>query len=221
MSQAIIETRDLKKDYEGGQIQALRGVDFSVGMGEFVSVMGPSGCGKSTLLNLIGAIDRPTSGEVLFEGTPLSTIKDLSPFRSEKVGFIFQAFFLIPTLSAVENVEIPMFENSRSTKERRKRALELLDQMGLGERAHLVPTKLSGGERQRVAIARSLANDPAILLADEPTGNLDSKTASGIIELIKDINENQGMTIIIVTHDQLVSSAAHRRVQMLDGQIVK
>ena len=221
MANAIIETLGLEKDFEGGRIAALRGINLAVRQGEFVSIMGPSGSGKSTLLNLIGAIDRPTSGEVLFNNVPLFQINNLSRFRSKKVGFIFQAFFLIPTLTAVENVEIPMFENSRSAKERRERALELLEQMGLAERAHLLPTKLSGGERQRVAIARSLANEPAILLADEPTGNLDSSTAAAIIQLLQEINQKQGMTIIMVTHDAQVASAAHRTVQMLDGQIVE
>lgn len=219
MNELIIEARNLKKDYEGGHIAALRGVDLSVRKGEFVSIMGPSGCGKSTLLNLIGAIDRPTSGEVIFQGSSLSHIKDLSRFRSENVGFIFQAFFLIPTLTAVENVEVPMFENSHSGKSRRERALHLLELMGLVDRAYLVPTKLSGGERQRVAIARSLANKPDVLLADEPTGNLDSVTASGIIKLLQEINTNQEMTIIIVTHDNTVSLATHRKVNMLDGKI--
>jgi len=221
MPEAIIATHDLKKDYEGGRIRALRGVDLSVQTGEFVSIMGPSGCGKSTLLNLIGAIDQPTSGDVLFEGNALSTNKDLSRFRSEKVGFIFQAFFLIPTLTAVENVEIPMFENTGSAKKRRERALWLLEQVGLEERTHLIPGKLSGGERQRVAIARSLANAPSILLADEPTGNLDSSTTSDILELLREINTNQSMTMIVVTHDAQVSSAAHRRIRMLDGRIVR
>jgi len=220
MNKIIVETRELRKDYEGGQISALRGVDLAVGEGELVSIMGQSGSGKSTLLNLIGAIDRPTSGEVLFEGAPLSQIEDLSLFRSEKVGFIFQSFFLLPTLTAAENVELPMFETPLSRRERRERALRLLDQTGLSERSHLPPTKLSGGERQRVAIARSLANEPALLLADEPTGNLDSSTAAAIIRLLQEINETQGMAIIMVTHDAQVASAGHRTVQMLDGRIV-
>jgi putative ABC transport system ATP-binding protein len=217
---ALIVARELTKKYEGGRVRALRGVSLSVRRGEALCVMGPSGCGKSTLLHILGGMDRPTSGEVFFDGQALDGIADLARFRRERVGFVFQSFNLLPTLSAVENVEIPMLETRRSSSERRRRALELLDRVGLGGFAHRLPPDLSGGERQRVAIARSLANDPEAIFADEPTGNLDSSFAANVLELLREINRRQGTTVVIVTHDDRVSMTADRALHMLDGRIV-
>jgi putative ABC transport system ATP-binding protein len=182
--------------------------------------MGPSGCGKSTLLHILGGMDRPTSGEVFFDGQALDRIADLARFRRERVGFVFQSFNLLPTLSAVENVEIPMLETRRSNSERCRRALDLLDRVGLGGCAHRIPSDLSGGERQRVAIARSLANDPEVIFADEPTGNLDSSFTATVLELLREINRRQGTTVVIVTHDDRVPGIADRTLHMLDGRIV-
>ncbi|MBE3133846.1 MAG: ABC transporter ATP-binding protein, partial [Acidobacteria bacterium] len=199
----------------------LRGVSFAVTAGEFVSVMGPSGSGKSTLLHLIGALDTPSAGDIWFLGQNLRTMRDLAAFRARKIGFVFQAFHLLPTLTAIENVQVPMFEMGWPRRERRRRAAELLESVGLGHRLHHRPSTLSGGERQRVAIARSLANGPAVLLADEPTGNLDSASAGVVIDLLRAIHRDRRMTIIVVTHDPNVAAAAERTVQMRDGQIVE
>jgi putative ABC transport system ATP-binding protein len=219
MNEIILKAENLVKEYEEGRVKALRGVNFEVKRGEFVAIMGPSGCGKSTLLNMLGALDRPTSGDVIIDGERVSQAKSLDEIRLKKIGFIFQAFYLIPTLTALENVQIPMIEVGLPRKERLKRAMELLKIVGLEERVNQIPSKLSGGERQRVAIARSLANSPSILLADEPTGNLDSKSSEQIITLLKEINKKRGMTIVLVTHDQNVASYADRIVKMKDGII--
>ncbi len=175
MADCLLEARGVTKSYDDGRIQALRGVDLQVSSGEFVSISGPSGSGKSTLLQLLSGLDTPTEGEVLFKGARLATAVDLDRYRSHSVGFVFQAFNLLPTLTAVENVQIPMFEGSLTSAQRRERAELLLHEMGMDHRLHQYPNQLSAGERQRVAIARSLANDPEILFADEPTGNLDSE----------------------------------------------
>jgi ABC-type lipoprotein export system ATPase subunit len=190
-----------------------------VNAGEFVAIVGPSGSGKSTLLNLLGALDRPTRGEVVVHGAPLSKVRNLDRFRSQTIGFIFQMHNLIPTLTALENVEVPMVETKLSGRKRRERAKELLRLVGLDKRMHYLPNKMSGGERQRVAIARALANRPAILLADEPTGNLDSKTTAEIMALLSDLNQTQGTTLIVVTHNALVARAARRIITLRDGQI--
>ena len=188
--------------------------------GEFVSIIGPSGSGKSTLLNMLGALDVPDSGSINVAGHDLNTSKKLNEFRGESIGFIFQLHNLIPNISVVENIEIPMFTQKMSSKEMRSRALKLLDDVGLKDKADIKPNKLSGGERQRVAIARALANEPSIILADEPTGSLDSKTSSKILKLLIDLHEDKNVTLIIVTHDMDVAKLADRVIEVLDGEII-
>jgi ABC-type lipoprotein export system ATPase subunit len=205
---------------DGAKVRALDGVNLLVGRGELVSVMGPSGSGKSTLLNMVGALDRPTSGQVIVDGQDLATVKDLDRFRARAVGFIFQLHNLIPTLTTLENVEVPMMGQPIHARARRTRAMELLGLVGLGDRQDFLPTQLSGGERQRVAIARALANEPAIVLADEPTGNLDSQSGADVMAVLQELNRTQGMTIIVVTHDQAVARTTQRRVTLQDGRIV-
>jgi len=221
---SVVETINLRKTYMLGKVpvNALQGVNLKVEKGDFLAILGPSGSGKSTLLNMIGALDKPTEGKVFIEGVDVSTLNDneLADLRRE-IGFVFQFFNLIPRLTAKGNVELPMAIPGLGRDERRKRAEELLETVGLKERVDHKPSELSGGERQRVAIARALANDPKFLLMDEPTGNIDSKTANEIIELIKRLNEEKGVTIIIVTHDQQITSQTKRTVQMLDGLIIK
>jgi putative ABC transport system ATP-binding protein len=217
----IIIVNELTKHYEDGRVQALRGVTFSIRKGELVAIMGPSGSGKSTLLHLIGGLDIPSSGQIIVNGQDISVIKALDDYRSKTIGFIFQAFYLMPALTALENVQIPMFEKKLTPWKRRKKAKSLLELVGLKERVNHYPSQLSGGERQRVAIARSLANDPEILLADEPTGNLDSRTAVTIIELIKRINRERGLTVIIVTHDENIANQCARTIRLLDGKLVE
>jgi ABC-type lipoprotein export system ATPase subunit len=216
----LVEARGLTRIFDEGRIQALRGVDFRIREGEFVAVVGPSGCGKSTLLQLLGALDRPSDGEVLFRGRPMGGLPDAPAFRARTLGFIFQSFHLLPTLTAVENVQLPMFEMPWSGVERRERAAGLLASVGLQDRLHHLPRTLSGGERQRVAIARSLANEPQLLLADEPTGNLDSESAGRVLDLLGEIHENRGRTLVVVTHDARVAARAGRTLSMFDGRIV-
>lgn len=220
---SIIETINLKKMYMLGNVpvHALQGVNLIVESGDFLTILGPSGSGKSTLLNMIGALDKPTEGKVFIEGVDISNLRDngLADLRCG-IGFVFQFFNLIPRLTACKNVELPMIISNLNKVERRKRAEELLETVGLKERISHKPAELSGGERQRVAIARALANNPNFLLMDEPTGNIDSKTAYDIIELIKTLNEKSGVTIIIVTHDHSIAKKTKRTVQMLDGLIV-
>lgn len=215
----IIKIRNVKKSYENGKIKALDGVNLEIKRGEFVSIIGPSGSGKSTLLNMLGALDLPDEGEIHAAGYNLTETKNLNHFRSKEIGFIFQLHNLIPNLTVLENVEIPMYEYRVSSKKRFMRALELLDYVGLQEKANRKPTQLSGGERQRVAIARALANKPSIILADEPTGSLDSKTGKMILQRLKDIHEMENVTLIIVTHDMNVASMAERTIEVLDGKI--
>lgn len=217
----IVETRDLTKVYgDGTEVRALDGVNLIVREGEFLTVMGPSGSGKSTLLHLIGALDRPTSGQVIVQGQDLAQVHDLDRFRSRTVGFIFQLHNLIPTLTARENVEIPMYEGGLSGHARRERARELLALIGLEKRADFLPNQLSGGERQRVAIARALANEPALILADEPTGNLDSVSGAEVMHTLRHLNQMRGTTIIVVSHDPKVARATERRITLQDGRIV-
>ncbi|MDI9618352.1 ABC transporter ATP-binding protein [Methanothermobacter sp.] len=213
-----IEVRNLKKSFDGGKIRALNGVDLEVEMGEFISIMGPSGSGKSTLLNMIGALDVPDSGTIKVAGRDLSEERDLSRLRAEEIGFVFQLHNLIPSLTALENVEIPMFAVKHANME--ERAMELLEQVGLGDKADRKPTELSGGERQRVAIARALANNPSIILADEPTGALDSKTSRNILQMLQKLQDEEGVTLVVVTHEPHVAKMASRTIRILDGVIV-
>ncbi|MBV9128041.1 MAG: ABC transporter ATP-binding protein [Verrucomicrobia bacterium] len=216
----VFEARGLKKEYDDGQVQALRGVDFQIFGGEFVAITGPSGCGKTTLLQLLGALDQPSAGTLTYRGTSLAVMPDLAAYRAREIGFIFQAFHLLPTFTAEENVQMPMFETGRPISERRERAATLLKSVGLEHRLRHFPSKLSGGERQRVAIARSLANGPGVLLADEPTGNLDSENAHAILDLLSRLHEEQAMTLVLVTHDMTVARRASRAIQMHDGRVV-
>jgi ABC-type lipoprotein export system ATPase subunit len=218
----IIETRNLVKVYgDGAQVRALDGVTMRVKRSEFVTVMGPSGSGKSTLLNMIGALDLPTEGQVLVNGQDLAQVRDLDTFRARTVGFVFQLHNLIPTLNARENIEVPMMGQPIGRSKRRHRSKELLERVGLGDRMDHLPNQLSGGQRQRVAIARSLANEPALVLADEPTGNLDSQSGAEIIALMHQLNEELGTTFIIVTHDQAVARQTNRILMMQDGRITR
>ncbi|MGD2147196.1 MAG: ABC transporter ATP-binding protein [Anaerolineae bacterium] len=217
---SIVETRDLVKVYgDGSQVRALDGVNMQIAQGAFVSVMGPSGSGKSTLLNMVGALDRPTEGTVMVGGEDLLKVRNLDTFRARQVGFIFQLHNLIPTLNARENVEVPMMGQPIGRGKRKKRAKELLEMVGLGDRLNHLPNQLSGGQRQRVAIARALANKPAIVLADEPTGDLDSESGAEVINLMKQLNEELDTTFIVVTHDPAVSRETERVLIMRDGRI--
>lgn len=220
---AVVSARDLKRDYEFGEerVHALRGVSFDVGDGDYAAIVGPSGCGKSTLLNLIGAIDRPSGGTVRIRDRALDEMKDreATEFRLRNIGFVFQRFYLMPTLSARENIELPMAEAGLGKTERADRARELLGYVGLAHREKHRPSQLSGGEQQRVAIARALSNKPALLLADEPTGELDAKTGAEIISLFGKLNAD-GTSIVVVTHDEDLANAANRKIHMRDGLIV-
>jgi putative ABC transport system ATP-binding protein len=220
---SLIEVRNLKKIYVMGEelVAALAGVNLSVARGDFVAVIGPSGSGKSSLMNIIGGLDRPTEGDYFFNGEDISTFDDteLALFRNKSIGFIFQSFQLLPRLSAAQNVELPMIYGGLPPHERREQALELLNKVGLADRADHKPAQMSGGQQQRVAIARALANKPDLLLADEPTGALDSKTGKEVLKLFQDLND-EGLTVIIVTHDLGVAARAKRRITFKDGLII-
>ena len=220
---AIVEARGLARDYSmgNGAVHALRGVSFDVQPGEFVAIVGPSGCGKSTLLNLLGAVDTPDAGSLTIAGERIDRLsdRDATAFRLRRIGFVFQRFYLMPALSAAENVELPMAEAKIARGLRRARVQELLGYVGLAARSEHRPSQLSGGEQQRVAIARALANRPAVLLADEPTGELDAATGLEMIALFRRLNRD-GTTIVVVTHDAQMAAAAGRRIQMRDGTIV-
>lgn len=213
----LLSSRNLSLHFDGGRTKALDGMDLDINEGEFVAITGPSGCGKSSLLNLIGTLEIPTSGELFFRDAPYSGIRDLSLFRRENIGFVFQSFHLIPTLTALDNVLVPTIGRPGLAKECEERAKDLLAQMGLQNRLDHYPSGLSGGERQRVAIARALINDPAVILADEPTGSLDSANAEHVLEVIDRVRQEKALTVIMVTHDPNVSSRADRVVRMRDG----
>lgn len=223
MTDPLIETIHLSKVYGSGEtaVRALDDVNLTVAPGEFVAIMGPSGCGKSTLLNMLGALDQPTEGEVWVAGENLAKLKHVDDFRARTVGFIFQLHNLLPTLTALENVEAPMQGRVASAKERRDRAMHLLALVGLALRAKHLPNQLSGGQRQRIAIARALANNPKLVLADEPTGALDSQSGAEILQLLGELNRSQGTTIAVVTHDRRVAQATQRILRMQDGRIVE
>jgi len=215
----IVALEKVSRVFPQGNCVALREVDFSVAHGEYWAVTGPSGSGKSTLLHMLGGLDRPTSGRVLFEGRPINGRGEWARIRARRIGFVFQTFQLLPTLTAWQNVEVPMLGVIRGGRQRRQRAEELLGGVGLKDRIRHRPTELSGGERQRLAIARSLANSPDLLLADEPTGNLDSETTKEILNLLERIHEQRGLTLVIVTHDREIAARAKKRLVLKDGRI--
>jgi putative ABC transport system ATP-binding protein len=219
MTSPLLEARELRKGYDDGRIAALRGVSLSIDAGDFVAISGPSGSGKSTLLQLLGGLDTPSEGQVLYRGEALGRAINLDDYRSTEVGFIFQAFYLLPTLRAIENVQVPMMALRRESSTRAQRAEALLCELGLEERLDHYPHELSAGERQRVAIARALANQPTLLLADEPTGNLDSENSARIMEILIGIQKARGMTMIIVTHENDIAASAPRHIRIRDGRI--
>lgn len=218
----VIELKDVSKTYKIGkqEVHALRGVNLSIERGEMVAMMGPSGSGKSTLMNILGCLDRPSTGTLLLDGVPVQTLGDdaLAGVRNRKLGFVFQSFNLLPRASALANVELPMVYGG--VPKRRERAVKALERMGLKDRLKHRPSELSGGEQQRVAIARALANNPSVILADEPTGNLDSKTSWEIMSLFQELHQQEGMTLLIVTHENDIAACAERIIRLRDGKIV-
>jgi ABC-type lipoprotein export system ATPase subunit len=222
MSGVLVDARGLTKTYDRGRVRALDGVDFRLERGEMVSIVGPSGSGKSTLLHVIGALDRPDSGDVSIDGVDLARAPRLDHVRADKVGFVFQLHNLVPSLSARENVELPMFARRPPPGRgaRRARAEELLALVGLADRGTHLPTEMSGGQRQRVAVARALANDPPLLLADEPTGNLDQESGARVLELLEALRRERGVAVVLVTHDRDLAARADRIVRILDGRVV-
>jgi putative ABC transport system ATP-binding protein len=223
MTDALVMARDLEREYHMGEelVRAVRGVSLDIERGEYAAIVGPSGCGKSTMLNLLGGIDHPDAGTVTVDGQRIDHMKDseATRFRLLKIGFVFQRFYLMPALTAMENVELPLAEAKVPTAERKRRARDLLAYVGLGDRREHRPAQLSGGEQQRVAIARALANQPLLLLADEPTGELDARTGREMIDLLAQVNAD-GTTIVVVTHDEHLAEAAGRKIHMRDGVIV-
>jgi putative ABC transport system ATP-binding protein len=225
MSEIMIDVRDLvKKFYIGSpnELQILKNISLTVKRGEFVSIVGASGSGKSTLMNVIGALDRPTSGAYILDGAPIQDMSDneLSDIRNKKIGFVFQTFNLVPRNSAIKNVELPMLYAGMNRKERRERAEELLELVGMADRMHHLPNELSGGQKQRVAISRALSNDPAIILADEPTGALDSDTGRMVMDLFHKVHETKGTTIVLITHNHELAEETQRIVTIKDGRIL-
>lgn len=216
---ADVVVEHVSKSFEQGRIRALRGVSFQLERGAFVALTGPSGCGKSTLLNLIGALESPDAGSIAVDGQRLDAIRDTAEYRAGTVGFVFQLHDLIPTLTSLENVQVPMLGRGRGRREREQRARELLEEVGMTERTNARPVTLSSGERQRVAVARALANEPSLLLADEPTGALDSAAGGQIVDLLQRIRDRRGTTLLIVTHDEDVARRADRTLHMRDGVI--
>jgi putative ABC transport system ATP-binding protein len=222
MAEPVVKTENLGKTYEG-RVKALQGVSLEIREGEAVAIIGASGSGKSTLLNLLGCLDTPTEGSYLFRGEDVSGFDDdqMSSFRNSHIGFVFQSYNLIPQFNVLENVEIPLFYFGMGKIKRRSKCREIIGQVGLADRTHHVPSELSGGECQRVAIARALVNDPDVLIADEPTGNLDSEIGSEILEIIRGLNTSRGMTIVLVTHDMKVAGNMKRILELSDGRVVK
>ena len=219
----MIKTRSLTKIYDMGEVKvhAIRGIDLEIKKGEFVAIMGPSGSGKSTLLHMLGGLDTPSSGRVFVDGEEISRLSEdeLAKMRSKKIGFVYQFHNLIPTLTALENVELPMIFRGTKQDKRRKKAASLLESVGLGDRLGHTPTQLSGGQQQRVAVARALANSPAIILGDEPTGELDTKSGKEVLGIMKRLNKEEELTLVIVTHDHGVAKQASRIIHVLDGRI--
>lgn len=216
----LVELRHCRRVYDNGSIIALDDVSFSVSRGDFIAVTGPSGSGKSTLLDVLCGLEEPSDGEVLFDGEVVRGRSDWARIRSERIGFIFQSFYLIPSLTVAENIELAMLWQGVSARVRRERVTELLERLGLGARGRQHPLQLSGGERQRVAIARALANRPELIVADEPTGSLDSRSSADIIDLLEDLQRNAAITVVIVTHDRMIADRCDRRVELVDGRIV-
>lgn len=219
MSDVLLEARSVKRHYDGGLVKALDGVDLAVRRGEFVAIMGPSGSGKSTLLHILGALDRPTEGAVVLDGEDLSRARSLDEVRMRKVGFVFQLHNLLPDLTLAENVMLPMAPMPGDRSAKADRAYLLLEKVGLAHRANHLPVKVSGGERQRAAIARALANDPPLLLADEPTGSVDTTTGEQILALIEELRKERGVTIVLITHNEDIARRADRIVRIRDGRI--
>jgi putative ABC transport system ATP-binding protein len=221
----VIELKDLVKTYHVGEteVRALRGVSYNIGQGDFLAIMGPSGSGKSSLMNILGCLDRPTSGEYIFEGEDVSKLdKDrLARIRNQKIGFVFQSFNLLSRTTALENVELPLFYSTTDSRDMTERALAALAAVGLSDRSHHKTNQLSGGEQQRVAIARALLNNPTLILADEPTGNLDSRTSSEVMNIFKSLNEEKGITMVMVTHEPDIAAWAGKRIYLKDGLIVR
>jgi ABC-type lipoprotein export system ATPase subunit len=218
---ALIVAENVSRRFVDGDVLALDNVSLAVRRGEYVAIVGPSGSGKSTLLNVLGGLDQPTSGRVLFDGAEITLDRSFDELRSRQIGYVFQSFYLLPTLTAIENVQLPMFETARSAKQRAARAAELLNIVGMSHRENHLPTRLSVGERQRVAIARALANQPQVLLADEPTGNLDSVTGEEILRLFESLHRDHLMTLIVITHSHDVASRAERLIEVRDGRICR
>ena len=218
----VLELQDVLKSYAQGRVEVLRGITMKIHEGDLMAIMGPSGSGKSTLMNIMGLLDVPTKGKLMIDGKDVSKFSDdrLADIRGKKIGFIFQMFNLIPTLTAAENVMLPVIFHDTNEGEKRKKAIELLEFIGLKDRMNHLPSQLSGGEQQRVAIARALINDPELILADEPTGNLDSKTGDSIMKILEDLH-HAGRTIVIITHDPRIAEYAHEHINIVDGQILK
>lgn len=215
----LLQVVRVSRTYDDGSVQALTDVSLSISRGEYLAIMGPSGSGKSTLLNLLGTLDQPTSGDIVFEGRPINELSDPDRFRASTLGFVFQSFYLLPTLTALENVQIPMFESSLGARQRAEKAAELLSLVSMSHRSSHLPAKLSVGERQRVAIARALANDPKLLLADEPTGNLDTPSGNVVLDLFDRLHRERGLTLVIITHDDQVAARAERTIWIRDGRL--
>ena len=218
-SAPMLSVVNVSRTYDDGSVQALSNVSLDIKASEYLAIMGPSGSGKSTLLNLLGALDRPTGGDIVFEGRSLLQLPELDQFRASTLGFVFQSFYLLPTLTALENVQIPMFESRLGPRQRVEKATELLALVGMSHRQRHLPAKLSVGERQRVAIARALANDPKLLLADEPTGNLDTASGNNVLDLFDRLHRERGLTLVVITHDSQVAARAERTILLRDGQI--